>query len=283
MKILILGASGQLGSSLYNYLKIKVDVVHGTSRTGKNGLIKFDPFKDLWEFPEIYDVVINCIGAINETKNFNFEKIHLGLSELIIKNQFRLGSPRIIQVSVVGADSFSPIDFFRSKGQADEYLLSHPDTMVVRPSIICTPSTMMVRKLRLARFLSKLMFNRLPVPEGFPKHMIQPVMVDDLVKVIYKLTCEKIQKQIINVSGPETITYSTLFHLANKKIRFINLKRPWMDKLIKSIHRLLPDLINRDQYRLLFTDNIAENAEATMILGRPLGSTIGFWERELKS
>lgn len=283
MKILILGASGQLGSSLYNYLKIKADVVNGTSRTGKNGLLKFDPFKDLWEFPEIYDVVINCIGAIKESKDFDFEKIHLGLSELIIKNQFRLGSPKIIQVSVVGADVFSPIDFFRSKGQADEFLLSHPDTLVVRPSIICTPSTMMVKKLRLARFISKLMFNRLPVPEEFPKHMIQPVMVDDLVKIIYRLTCDKIQKRVINVSGPETISYSSLFRLANKKIRFICLNKNWIDKVVKSISRFLPDLINKDQYKLLFTDNIAENAEATMILGRPLGSTLGFWERELKT
>lgn len=282
MKILILGASGQLGSTLYNYLKIKAELVHGTSRTGQNGLIKFNPYIDLWEFPAIYDVVINCIGAIESTKECSYEKVHLEISELIIKNQFRLGNPKIIQISVLGADAFSPIDFLRSKAQADEYLLSHPDTVVIRPSIICTPGTMLIRKLKLARLISKILLNRLPVPSEFPSHKIQPLMVDDLTKIIYQVCKINTDHKIIYVTGPKAITYKELLEKANSKIKLVVVKKDLFKKPMYWLCKFFPQLINKDQYELLFSDNIASNAEATMLLGKSLESTEAFWERELK-
>jgi len=282
MKILLLGASGQLGSSLYNYLKIKVELVHGTSRSGKNGLIKFDPYKDLWEFPVVYDLVINCIGAIQATKEYRYEKVHLGIAELIIKNQFRLGNPKIIQVSVLGADAFSLNDFLRSKAQADEYLLSHPDTKIIRPSIICTPGSMLIKKLRLAGLISKLLFNRLPVPTDFLHHKIQPVMVDDLVKIIYQVSATEPLQKIINVTGPEEITYQQLLEGANSKIKLVRIRKDLIKKSLDIFSVLFPKLINKDQFELLFSDNIAENTDATILLGKPLESTLAFWKRELK-
>jgi dTDP-4-dehydrorhamnose reductase len=281
MKILILGASGQIGNSLYNYLKIKTDLVHGTSRTGCRGLIKFNPFTDLWEFPTMYDVVINCIGAIQETNEFSFEKIHLGISELIVKNQFRLGNPKIIQLSVLGADAFSPIDFLRSKAQADEYLLSNPYSTVVRPSIVCTPGTMLAKKLKLAGKISKVFLNRLIVPSEFSSHKIQPVMVDDLVKIIYQLCVKELPQKIVYVTGPEELSYQQLLEKANRNIKLIRIQKSKIKKPMTLLCKAFPKLINKDQYKLLFSDNIADNAEATLLRGKSLESTEAFWKREL--
>ncbi len=283
MKILLLGASGQLGSSLYNYLKIKAEVVHGTSRDGRLGLIRFNPFSENWVFPEQnYDILINCIGAIREEPGNSFERTHLGVSEQIIKNRFRIGNPRIIQISVLGASAFSPIHFLRSKAQADEYLLSHPDTIIVRPSIICSPGTLLTKKLRNAGRVSRLLLNRLYVPEGFAYHKIQPILVEDLAKIIWKICLSENAEPILDITGPETWSYGDLLYIANKKIRLSPIKHSITDKIAGFVNNLFPDILTLDQYKLLFTDSTADPGTATSLLGRPPKSTLSFWQRELR-
>lgn len=283
MKILILGASGQLGSSLYNYLKLKAELVHGTSRSGRFGLIQFNPFSENWMFPEQnYDILINCIGSIREEPDNRFERVHLGVTEQVIKNRFRVGNPRIIQLSVLGADAFSPIDFLRSRAQADEYLLSHPDTTVVRPSIVCTPGTMLARKIRTAGRLSRLFFNRLYVPEGFIYHKVQPILIEDLVKILWKICQNQETESILNITGPEILTYGDLLYIANKKIKVFPIKRSLSDRIAGVADNLLPDIITLDQYQMLFTDNIADTGTATSLLGRSPRSTLDFWRKELR-
>ncbi len=283
MKILILGASGQLGSSLYNYLKLKTELVHGTSRSGRFGLLQFNPFSENWMFPEQnYDILINCIGAIREEPDNRFERVHLGITEQIVKNRSRIGNPRIIQLSVLGADAFSPVDFLRSRAQADEYLLSHPDTTVVRSSIVCTPGTMLARKIRTAGRISRLIFNRLYVPEGFVYHKVQPILIEDLVKILWKICQNRDSESVLNLTGPEILTYGDLLYIANKKIKVFPVKRSLSDRIAGVAGNLLPDIITLDQYQMLFTDNVADPGTAASFLGRSPKSTLGFWQKELR-
>ncbi|WMJ74683.1 hypothetical protein RCC89_16135 [Cytophagaceae bacterium ABcell3] len=285
MTVVILGATGQIGAYLQNCLVAnRAFNVRGTSRKGEAGTVKFDPYKDDWATLGKIDVLINCIGCILESPNNSFEKVHQGLTSLIIKNREKVGNPRLIQVSVLGADEHSYSDFLRTKGLADKELLSHKNSVVVRPSVVCTPGTVMIKKVRFLSEIAAYTFGWLPVPAGFPTHKLQPVMVDDLVWTIMHL-CESNYCGVLEISGPEALSYKSLVKLLSqakgRKIKLLEVPRSVADPIIRNLLAVLvPKLISKGQYDLLFMDNIASPEPAQALTGKRLSDTIPFWENE---
>lgn len=286
MRILILGATGQIGSQIYKGLKSNPEHnITGTSRKSKNGFLKFDPFSDQWSLLGKADVLINCIGQIEETKEMSFDKVHRQLTFHILENRVLLGNPRIIQLSVLGASPNSPIDFLKTKGIADEYLTQFLNTIVVRASIVCTHQTMLVKKMRMLENISRFSGGLTLVPKGFPDRKIQPVMVGDLAAIVSTLCVADYSSSILNVVGPHPISYRQLielmFQVQGKKAILVNVPRALTDFVVKRfIAPCFPSLINTQQYHLLFQDNVAEKTESEKYLGRPLASTIDFWRNE---
>jgi uncharacterized protein YbjT (DUF2867 family) len=282
MKIIVLGATGQIGSVIYGGLS-KTHQVIGTSRkSGKH--IQFDPFHDNWSLLGKTDVLINCVGQIEPAKASSFHRIHVGLTQLIIKNRGVIGHPKIVQISALGASAHHRVEFLRTKGIADDLLLKQPNTVIVRPSIVCTPRTMIVRKmlmlLRISRYTMRLAF----APKGFLKTKIQPVMPADLVDVVEAM-CKAIDQRVINVVGPEAISFRDLIVLMlenkNQRLRLIEIPKLFMDVLVHNVISFaIPKVINSQQYQLLFEDNIADTHSIQQILDRPLTSTKQFFINE---
>jgi uncharacterized protein YbjT (DUF2867 family) len=285
MRILILGASGQIGSAFFEiFSKSKDDEVYGTSRkaSGENRK-KFDPFKDPWEILGKYDVVLNCVGVIKATKEFSFEKIHMGMTELIISNRTLIGNPKLIQMSVLGADSGSDIEFLKTKGLADSLLLKEENTVVVRPSIVCTHRTMLVKKLLMLKKLARISGGRMIVPKGFPDHKIQPVLIDDLASLLLNIAKLEVKERIICATGPEEVSFRSLLMKAVPGIKLIEIPESVVRFFVKNILSVIfPDVINFDQYRLLFKDNIASSYQTKKYLMKELTSTEKFWKDELE-
>jgi nucleoside-diphosphate-sugar epimerase len=288
-RILILGATGQIGKSLFDAFSNDERVeVRGTSRMklmDKN-MILFDPFTANWKNLGSFDVLINCIGQITENWGNSFEKIHIGTTKEILKNRSLIGNPKIIQVSALGAIENHNVKFLRTKGIADHILLQNENTVVVRPSIICTPSTMLVKKFRMLKKLIKIFNDNLFVPEGFLESKLQPVLIGDLVDVILNISREQVAEGIVNVVGPEELAFMNLLKIAtedssNLKIRQLNsiFVTPFVKFLISP---LFPNLISFEQYQLLFSDNISNSETTEKILGRKPGSTLEFWKKELQ-
>lgn len=288
MRIIILGASGQLGREIYKELKKHTSIeVTGTSRSGDNWYMQFDPFKDDWSLLGKSDVLINCVGQIQESRDFPFEKVHGGLTQVILKHRALLGDPRIIQLSVLGADKESPVSFLSTKGIADEILLQFPDTLVLRPSIVCSHRTMMVKKMQMVRSLSGITAGFAIVPRGFTNYRIQPIMVEDLAAIVARLCFEKEIPQILNLTGPHPVSYREimewLFEAAGKKLRMIQVPKRIADVVVKNIiDPVFPSLISKGQYHLLFHDNLGDPSEGEKYLGRKLTSTVDFWKKEFK-
>lgn len=283
MKIIVLGATGQIGSVIHDGLSKNHQVI-GTSRKSSEKYIQFDPFNDDWSLLGKTDVLINCVGQIEPTKASSFHRIHVGLTQLIIKNRKVIGHPRIVQISALGASAHHRVEFLRTKGIADELLLEEPNTAVARPSIVCTHRTMIVRKmlmlLHIARYTMGLVF----VPKGFLKTRLQPVMPADLVDVVEAM-CKASDQRIINIVGPEAISFRDLITLMleirNQSLRLIEIPKLFMDALINSVVSVaIPKMINSQQYQLLFEDNIADAHSIQQILGRPLISTKPFFINE---
>ncbi len=72
MKILILGASGLIGSTLYRFFSTKNKIyTYGTYNQNKppfKNLIKFDYFNNSLEIFNGFDLIINCIGITKHQK-----------------------------------------------------------------------------------------------------------------------------------------------------------------------------------------------------------------------
>ncbi|HEX2536390.1 MAG TPA: NAD-dependent epimerase/dehydratase family protein [Chitinophagaceae bacterium] len=285
MRIVILGASGQIGQAIG--LKLKQDglEVTGTSRRagGDSDWLKFDPFRDDWQQLGKPDVIINCIGAIREKRSAGFAKVHAGLTRLILHHREQLGHPRILQLSSLGASPAHPVPFLRTKGVADELLLQQERTTVLRPSIVCTPGTMLIQKLRMLRSMARLCHRHLIVPKGFLAASIQPVLISDLVALVAELAVRDHPVRLLHVVGPEPVRYRQLLDLACPGPCSYH---EWNEAGVRRIVRygigpFFPFLITYDQYRLLFFDNTACAAEAEKILGRKMNPTADFWRAHL--
>jgi nucleoside-diphosphate-sugar epimerase len=264
MKIIILGASGQIGSIVFDALQHRHDVT-GTSRKPSPKYVQFDPFRDDWSLLGKADVVVNCIGQIGATSTSSFAHIHVGLTKLIIRNRTHIGNPRIIQLSALGASTTHNVEFLKTKGMADEILLQHPDTFIVRPSIVCTHGTMIVRKMLMLNRIVRYTGGLLIVPGGFLTTRIQPVMPQDLADVVQALCVTTGYDRVVNVVGPHALSFreiiAVMFKTTDKKFRLIEVPGKIVDVIaLYGICLLFPSVINTQQYRLLFEDNVADPA-----------------------
>ncbi len=283
MRIVILGATGQIGKYIVGQLKQdypNAEII-GCSRMQLDSYLYFRPFEDNWKRLGKMDVLINAIGIIASTPELSFQKAHEGLTTLILRNRKNIGQPRVIQLSALGADSASPLPFLNTKASADLLLLAEPNGVVVRPSIVCTPGTVIVQKLKLLNKVSKTFGGYLPFPSAILKTKIQPVLGEDVAAVVSKL-CKSERTGIVEIAGPEEISIQELINTLSRKIKIIPMNKRTADLSIRILSKILPTLINRSQYDLLFTDNTSDKNSAEIILGKPLRSTMTFWENELR-
>lgn len=283
MKIVVLGASGQIGSVLYKGLKDTHEVI-GTSRKASGNYLQFDPFQENWPVLGTVDVLINCIGQIEAARTSSFHHIHVDLTRRIIANRQQIGNPAILQISALGASAAHNVEFLRTKGAADDLLLQHADTAVIRPSIVCTHRTMIVRKMMMLSSLGSVILGILPVPKGFLQTRIQPVMPQDLVDLVRKMCFDR-NDRIVNAVGPEAISFHEIILMMmegrHQKLKIIEVPRRLSDSIVKNlVSGLFPGIINTQQYQLLFEDNVANAERTEEILGRPLRSTRQFFRNE---
>ena len=276
--IILFGASGQIGCP--TLLKLidaypQAKVLGTYRRTLVDGIprehqLQFDPFKDDWRKLGQPDVLINCIGQIRE-EQLSFREIHLGLTEKILRHRKRLDNPRIIQLSALGAGQHPGVPFLSTKAEADLRLLSEKDTFVVRPSIVWTPNTMLLRKLRQLLTISRWLLGHLIVPEGFLQASVQPVDIETLARLMMVLCQGTFPHRIIEAVGPRPQSFGELLaaeaKAQNRSLRIHEIPRRWLDPLVLGfITRFLPGIINADQYKLLFADNTGDPSKMEEIL-----------------
>lgn len=289
MRIAILGARGQVGRIITQRLQAEIGfeliLLSRKSQADKN-FIQFNTEHNDWKKLGKVDVLINCVGIIHESRDDEFYKVHVEVVKSILANRNRIGNPRIIHISALGANSTHPIAFLKTKGEADELMISNPDTYVLRPSIICTSENMLVQKFKWLLLMSKFLMNRPIVPKGFLKTRIQPVMPVDLADAVCKLCTNDNEDRIIDVVGKDKMSFKELFALSDgsKKIIPIEIPKSLVEPVTRNfISVWFPNLINYDQFQLLFNDNVAEPDTLESLIQREVHSTLSFWKKELKN
>lgn len=285
MRIAILGATGLVGSFISKQLSKDFDkaTIIACSRTKRKGHFLFDPFSDNWSVLGELDILINCVGIINETKTASFEKAHVDLARLICINRGSIGQPRIIQISAIGAALNSPFLYFESKGRADELLLQEANTFIVKPSVICSPNSAMVKQLRNTRVLCLFFLNTLPFPKSNFHIQLQPVLQDDLAELVSELCLVDFAPKVIEAVGKDVITVRKLFKLLNRFLLLIPVPKKAFDKFFYFVSPLLKLFISKTQYQLLSNNNIGDPSKMEELLGRPVNGSLDYWRREFKA
>ena len=193
-----------------------------------------------------------------------------------------IGNPKIIQVSALGAAVHSSSKFLQTKALADAALLNHPNTVVVRPSIVCTPNTMLSQKLKLLNKVCRFTGGLLPFPAGILQTKLQPVTIDDLTELILQLCLRNDHQPIIEVGGREMYTFHQLLETVPNCNRILPFPQPLFNRLYPLVSTLFPFLLDKEQKTLLQQDNVADTTECEILLGRPMASTAAFWRTEFR-
>lgn len=292
--ILLLGATGQIGNEIRKAFRADAHDCRliCCSRSKFEGIpypnevwTRFDPLDDVWPDLGHVDVVINAIGAIRETSEMPFERVHRGVTAMLLQQRAHLGFPRIVQISALGADANHELGFLRSKGQADALLIAEPATVVLRPSIVCTPGTMLSQKLLKLLTIARFGFGKLLVPKGFPATQIQPILGSEVGAAVVNAAFSPLQNGIFELVGPERITFgalvATMATAQGRTVRLIEVSRDIMETFVAHFVGVwFPGLINLEQFRLLFEDNVGNLEETVALLHRMPTNTKAFWERE---
>ena len=109
-------------------------------------------------------------------------------------------------------------------------------------------------------------------------------MPKDLLDLVEKM-CHHTTHQIVNAVGPEPISFEEMIKIMTKArdqlLKLVEVPKLITDVIVKNfLSPLFPNIINSQQYQLLFEDNIADAKTPEEILGRPMTSTREFFINE---
>ena len=273
-KILVFGASGQIGRHLIrkltknNYivtavtrnLHQKAYVLKTQANAGYIEIVEANIFDEqkIRNLISKNDICVNLIGILHEKgKGNTFKNIHTIFPSLISKICEEYKVQQFIQLSALGIDDAKDSNYATSKLEGETSIRKNfSKAIILRPSVVYS-----VDDKFTTSFMTLL--NRLPI---FPLYYngntkFMPLHCSDITEIIYQVISKNITATTIECIGPEIISLKNilqrLLKIINKKRLFISLPLP-IAKLSAKIFQLSPKpLLTLDQLNLLKYDNVA--------------------------
>lgn len=225
MNVLVLGASGFVGSRLIARLAADGYRVRGISR-GRIGPgvaaaehVPFDiaravkPDDWLAQLSGI-EAVVNCAGTLQDSPGESTQGVHAtGIAALVAACE-HAGIRRFVQLSAMGVERrASP--FARSKLAGDEALMrSRLDWVILRPSVIIGRAA--YGGSALLRGLAALPLEPL-IPGTAP---VQPVHLDDVIDtILFLLRRAAPTREVLALAGPRAYAFNELVRLVRRGLR----------------------------------------------------------------
>ena len=273
-KVLIFGASGQIGRHLVrkltknNYivtavtrnLHQKAYVLKTQANAGYIEIVEANIFDEqkIRNLISKNDICINLIGILYERrKGSTFKNIHTIFPSLISKICEEYKIKQYIQLSALGIEEAIDSDYAKSKLEGEISIKKNfPNATILKPSLVFS-----VDDSATTNFMTLL--NRLPI---FPLYYngntkFIPIHVSDLTEIIYQVISKNITATTIECIGPEIIS---LKEILQRLLKIIDKKRLliplpiFIARLSAKFFQLFPKpLLTLDQLNLLKYDNVA--------------------------
>lgn len=271
-RILILGGTGFVGTHLATRL----------CREGRDVtvLTRHDRRRhDLWVLPTVrvvqanvhdedklahemagHDAVINLVGILNEKgrDGSGFERVHVALTETVIRACRRAGVKRLLQMGALGTGT-GRSHYLRTRGQAERLVkaANREDlrTTVFKPSVIFGPGDSFFRRFAgLLRLLPVL-------PLACPGARFAPVFVGNVAEALSRsLDDRETFGRSYELCGPQTYTFRELVAYTRqvKNTRCLIWGLPdWMARLQARVCEFIPGKpFSMDNYLSLQTENV---------------------------
>lgn len=291
MRVLVLGASGFIGSRLVDALAGRGhEVWRGVRRPlGRRDLaVDFARDRDerVW-LPRLagIDVVVNAVGILREAPGRTFAALHEEAPRALFRACASAGVRKVVQLSALGADGDAQSRYHVSKRTADRLLASLPlRWVIVQPSLVFGSGG-----------ASASLFSRLaalpwvPLP-GEGRQCVQPIHVDDLVcalvAVVERDDCDG---QRLEAVGPRPVSLREWLAVIRMQLglapaRFAAVPMP----LVQLAARFAPSgaLLDAESLAMLNRGNQGSPAQITALLGRaprPIDEFIPYDQTDLWS
>lgn len=274
-KVLVIGGSGFVGSSLVAQLSIAGHaVIVPTRRRERAKHLITLPTVDVMEadvhddaclrgLMQDADAVVNLVGILHSRPGTpygpDFARAHVELPKRIVAACAASGVSRYLHMSALGADAHGPSMYQRSKAAGEAAARSVPrlDVSVFRPSVIFGAGD---RFLNMFAAMQK-MFPVIPL--GCADAKFQPIHVEDVARAfVNALACEETIGNTYELAGPTVYSLRQLVQLAGLYAgcpRPIIALPPALARLQALLLEYAPfgPLMSRDNLASMQVDNVA--------------------------
>ena len=278
----IFGCSGFLGSYLVRPLTLKGWRIIAVTRSPyKNNQLKmYGPVGDvdleklsslfneekIRKFVKASDIVINCVGILNESKQNSFETIHTRFPALLSRLCAEYDKS-LVHISSLGIEASSATSkYAKTKLEGEKIIL---ETLKSK-SIILRSGLMLGTDDKFFNTLGSLcqISPFLPLI-GQGLNYTQPIAVIDTAKAIVEvLEKEEINNNIFELGGPQIFTFKELMEILLKQIKKKRFLLPIPIPIAKVLGRILQvmpkPLLSADQVELMQYDTIVSNKYPTV-------------------
>ncbi|OLF74115.1 hypothetical protein AWH62_08235 [Maricaulis sp. W15] len=215
MRVLIAGASGFIGSHIaadlhaggHQVLAAARDVETARQRAPWLDWTSCDFRRDMIDdwLPRLtgVDVVINCVGVLQDGRGDSSRKAHIDGASALFQACERAGVRRVLHISAVGVDAAAGSDYARDKLAGEAALKACDlDWLILRPSLVIARNvyggTALVRSLCGLPFVT-------PVVGG--EQVFRPIGMDDLCAAIADLIRPGAPSRTsYDLAGPERVS-----------------------------------------------------------------------------
>ncbi len=180
------------------------------------------------------DAIIHLIGIGKQSAKIDYNMVNIELTKHIINLSKKAKIKKFVYTSGLGVSSDTSLGYFISKHKAEKLIVnSGINYTVFRPSYIVGKDDLFTKYL-----INQMKKKIIKIP-GSGAYSIQPIFINDVVKIIYlSIVQKKFKNKTLDLVGPEHITfekYVKLFLKGTKtKIKKINLEEAYHDAINNS-------------------------------------------------
>jgi len=229
LRIAVTGSNGFVAKHTRNLLNQKGVKLYGISRKNfsnyKSESKIISPtisINDISRKIKNCNALIHLIGTGKQTIDSTYKSINLDLTKKIIEICKKSKIKKIVYISGLGVSNNSISSYFISKYKAEQEIInSGLDYTILRASYIIGKNDPLAINLT-----NQIQTSKIIIP-GKGNYHLQPIFVKDVAEIIYySAISKKFSNKIIDLVGPEKITFKDFVNLfkGKRKIKIENVE-----------------------------------------------------------